>query len=522
MLRRIIEALAEALYEDKTLRAKYRDRLNRLTWQKSLDSAKATFVPATADSINRGVLDSDNNPVSTPHDMFVDDDLYADVSIRERIEQACASSVEAMFITLGVSDLTSRQDPISWDKFTEMALAHANRALGTDVNTRKLAVRTPVEYVAETVNTLRKTWHKGKNTKQTFTLPDAERMAGRLGYIAETAPWLRFMMSGIYASIAHALGEARSHLVTNNKNFRRLLKEVKNEAKFQHQKEQDPHSRRQYGKDTQHNKELRHHRYALSQVAKKVHHSRVQFQMNRTLRREIELVHDALSSDWIEMWRPIGHLVPRDPSCTGWSDSCLHAAGGYSFDLRFWWYIEWPSKVYKYTLKFVTTNKDGTLITINALEYASLIMNYVAVTYVFTRVQNTQRRDPHPVALLLADNRSAEAWLKRASTASEAGRALGYIQAALMINNPVGTNVGHVTSEDNKISDRISRIRSESILLTEMQKLRQDYPMLRSCKRFRPSAELVSLILDALSTKKFVNPLLASRRVLSSPGEITM
>ena len=59
-----------------------------------------------------------------------------------------------------------------------------------------------------------------------------------------------------------------------------------------------------------------------------------------------------------------------------------------------------------------------------------------------------------------------------------AGRALGYIQAALMINNPVGTNVDYVTSEDNKIADKISRILSEAILLTEMQKVYKDHPSL--------------------------------------------
>ena len=98
---------------------------------------------------------------------------------------------------------------------------------------------------------------------------------------------------------------------------------------------------------------------------------------------------------------------------------------------------------------------------------------------------------------------------------------LGYIQAALMINNPVGINVDHVTSKDNEIADRISRIISESILLSEMNKIYQDHPSLRSCKRFHPSAELISLILDTLSAKKFVDPLQISRRVLASPGQIT-
>ena len=123
--------------------------------------------------------------------------------------------------------------------------------------------------------------------------------------------------------------------------------------------------------------------------------------------------------------------------------------------------------------------------------------------------------------LLYADNRTAESWLIKASKSSKAGRALGYIQAALMINNPVGTNVDHVTSEDNTIADLISRILSESILLSEMQEIYKEHPSLTSCRRFHPSAELISLILDTLSTKKFVDPLQISRSILTSPGRIT-
>ena len=105
------------------------------------------------------------------------------------------------------------------------------------------------------------------------------------------------------------------------------------------------------------------------------------------------------------------------------------------------------------------------MVSINALEYASLIINYVAACYVLTKVSQTTK-DPHPIVLLYADNRTAESWLIKASKSSNAGRALGYIQAALMINNPVGINVDHITSKDNEIADKISRIKTELVLLT--------------------------------------------------------
>ena len=125
------------------------------------------------------------------------------------------------------------------------------------------------------------------------------------------------------------------------------------------------------------------------------------------MRNERKLIRDALSSGWIDIWRPMRHLIKRTPSGIGYSDSCLHAAGGYSIDMGFWWYIEWPKIIQKSTLKFVFNDDNGNLVSINALEYASLIINYVAALYVLTHVC-PMRGDPHPVVLLKADNRSTE------------------------------------------------------------------------------------------------------------------
>ena len=102
-----------------------------------------------------------------------------------------------------------------------------------------------------------------------------------------------------------------------------------------------------------------------------------------------------------------------------------------------------------------------------------------------------------------------------------AARPLGYVQAALVINNAVGTNVDHVTSEDNKIADRISRMKSEAILLTEIHNKYQDHPSLTYCQCFHPSAKLTLLISDILLVKKFINPLPISRRILVAPENIT-
>ena len=96
-----------------------------MQWQRSLGSTNAQFTAATRDDLNTGVLDTSGNDVSTPHDMFVDDDVYADVYNvdHQRMEQAAAASIEAIFITLGSSDLASRQNSVSFDKFEQTPVA---------------------------------------------------------------------------------------------------------------------------------------------------------------------------------------------------------------------------------------------------------------------------------------------------------------------------------------------------------------------------------------------------------------
>ena len=226
VLRQIIEILAELLFEDETLRSKHRKYLDRMQSQRSLGSPKAMFTLATLDDINRGVHDADGNGINTPHVMFVDNGIYADVFdvTRHHIEQAAASSTEAIFITLNESDLTSRQDAVSFDKFKDTPVAWLNRLLGVDINTCRLAVRTPVEYIAKTVAILRDTWHRRHSR---FIISDAESITGWLGYVTKTSPWLRFMISFFHVSIARALGAERAYLIINSREFRDMLKAEK-------------------------------------------------------------------------------------------------------------------------------------------------------------------------------------------------------------------------------------------------------------------------------------------------------
>ena len=75
--------------------------------------------------------------------MFADDDIYAEVHNVERIKQSCAAGIESIMIILGESDLEKRQDPISWEKLSEMVIHLKNKGLGNYIDTRMITIQAP-------------------------------------------------------------------------------------------------------------------------------------------------------------------------------------------------------------------------------------------------------------------------------------------------------------------------------------------------------------------------------------------
>ena len=188
--------------------------------------------------------------------------------------------------------------------------------------------------------------------------------------------------------------------------------------------------------------------------------------------------------------------------------------------MKFWWYIEWPSAVRERTLLFIRQRGDKRLISINVLEYATIIINYVAATHYFMWV-SPDASNPFPVVLIEADNTSAESWTIKACKSSLIGRELGLLQCALMITNPVGVCTGRVSTDDNFIADGISRVENSTNADSYFRSLAQDFPQLRSCRRFQPSAELVSSVIRILLQDHSVEPLTLSRQILRHLGRST-
>ena len=109
-----------------------------------------------------------------------------------------------------------------------------------------------------------------------------------------------------------------------------------------------------------------------------------QYLVNRTMRDELTFLSQALSPDsGIKFETPIAHLIPRTPTASIIGDSSLLACGGYSITLKFWWHLSFPKEVIERTLLHLKNYSDETFISINCLEYVTIIINYCASKAVF-------------------------------------------------------------------------------------------------------------------------------------------
>ena len=457
---------------------------------------KHAFTPAVKDARNPGVI-TNGTIAPTPHHYYVDDGVYAELMDRARIEQAMAASIEAIFILLGRSDLLRRQDPVSFDKLIEMLVSYRNRILGHIIDTRRLTVGIPDDFLRSVITLLDTTWG---DHRRRFTVIEAEELTGKLNHIAITAPWLKFLMSQVYQSLACALRLNETSAWRTCRSFQHAIKELR----------RLPEAEEFYNA----------RKYHLALKARAIHRQKKAHGINTTLRRELRLIRRVLGSDEFPKSTPISHLIPRVPIATAYGDSSLDAAGGFCPELGFWWYIEWPDDIRKRTLRYVKNKNSGNLIDINVLEYATLIITNVIAT-LRVRSLGLLCTDPYPHVLYRGDNTCSESWSIKGAKHSPGGRALGRLQAALMVNNPVHFPVEHISTKANVVADKISRTLREQDILTSISCIQQEHPELAGCQRFHLSSEQVSCLMETLLQADCKDPVKLSRQLLIDPERTT-
>ena len=84
-----------------------------IKWEKASYPAPQ-FVRAIACSKNKGIINPDGSRQPTPHEIYVDDDLIAD--LQEGMPYALASAAEAIFTVMGAPAEHLRQCAVALDK----------------------------------------------------------------------------------------------------------------------------------------------------------------------------------------------------------------------------------------------------------------------------------------------------------------------------------------------------------------------------------------------------------------------
>ena len=88
--------------------------------------------------------------------------------------------------------------------------------LGLNLDTKRLTVAIPSPYVGEVRDIINATWHKNCHT---FIVRKAQQLTGKLGHLAEGAPWVHHLMTHLYAYITYSLAENKCLLTDLSQEF---------------------------------------------------------------------------------------------------------------------------------------------------------------------------------------------------------------------------------------------------------------------------------------------------------------
>jgi len=210
-------------------------------------------------------------------------------------------------------------------------------------------------------------------------------------------------MSHLYTYLASALKMNKQFLEKSSPSFRALWEQI-NKKQF----------------NTCHSKLQKEVWYAMKQAAKMVNNHKAIYQINETMREELNLFAQALSaSPNIKFSTSIAFIIPRTPSASIFGDSSLLACGGYSITLKFWWHLDFPVEIKSRTLLHISSKKDERFISLSCLKYITIIINYCTALIFYA--ENKSRDDnPHSVVLCVTDNMSAKKWTMQHSQDSSA------------------------------------------------------------------------------------------------------
>jgi len=324
---------------------------------------------------------------------------------------------------------------------------------------------------------LRTTW--GTHRKS-FTLVEAAQLLGTLVSLSRVCAWGIFLVTNLNSAMYNILA-SNARRLWSTQEFRELIETRDRSAR--------------------HPTDASRFRFFSSAVAKAIWTCKSRTWLTQDIREELAFIVRVFGNPTTYRWSsPIAHLIPLAPDYQAWQDSCLDGAGGFSFQLRFWWVVEWPDSIRQRSIRYLPQG-DKSLVSINMLEYAALIIGLAGAIVCWEALPMADR-PPFPMLLSWTDNTTAESWTRKiAGMRGPQGRGLARIFAHILMFSAVGVRAAYVPGEMNTIADYLSRIReADNFSQLSHASLLQRFPQLQSCRRFRPSRELLSLICTTLSS----------------------
>ena len=218
--RRAISALTESYHGKVQLISDHKEYLDLVTWD-SLAPPPGGYTRATACSQNKGILDEHGLPKKTPHNIYVDDNLMADIA--PNMKMTLASAIQAVFVVLGFPALAVRQCAVAIDKWCLLVVSPIQILLGILFNTRDMTVSVTPQYRQETLHLLDTTW----KDRDLFYVNEIEVLIGKLNRLGQAYRPIYHLMPMLYASSCFALRENNEYLHSTHKGYRALLKLAK-------------------------------------------------------------------------------------------------------------------------------------------------------------------------------------------------------------------------------------------------------------------------------------------------------
>jgi hypothetical protein len=182
--RHAIQALSVVYAHHHDLIKKHRKFLNMISWaalDPSTDLARA--IPCL---INTGVLDDQGNKVPLPARIYVDNALMLATS-KKNMEQVLVALIDAIFAVMGAPNTSVYQCSPAMDKWEKLHVAPLQTMLGLIINTNRMTVSVPDDYIQSVRLLINSTWH---THYQRFTVKEAQELTGKLGHLAEGANWV--------------------------------------------------------------------------------------------------------------------------------------------------------------------------------------------------------------------------------------------------------------------------------------------------------------------------------------------